>query len=178
MDKFTEAANKINKIKNKYHKLHPEVKQEYFKVYDEDITEEKKNIINNYLKEISFKHLMTYCFIKLERLYKYNVEFLKEIIDIYIKTYTEKEFIKNNNEISLINNSVREAVNKINEIKKKYYKTFPEVQYNRVNEENISSDKKDIISKYFINFSFIKLMLYCGFPNLETLYKFDVDFLK
>ena len=45
---------------------------------------------------------MTYCFIKLERLYKYNVEFLKEIIDIYIKTYTEKEFIKNNNEISLI----------------------------------------------------------------------------
>ena len=42
MDKFTEAANKINKIKNKYHKLHPEVKQEYFKVYDEDITEEKK----------------------------------------------------------------------------------------------------------------------------------------
>ena len=178
MDKFTEAANKINKIKNKYHKLHPEVKQEYFKVYDEDITEEKKNIINNYLKEISFKHLMTYCFIKLERLYKYNVEFLKEIIDIYIKTYTEKEFIKNNNEISLINNSVREAVNKINEIKKKYYKTFPEVQYNRVNEENISSNKKDIISKYFINFSFIKLMLYCGFPNLETLYKFDVDFLK
>ena len=48
MDKFTEAANKINKIKSKYHKLHPEVKQEYFKVYDEDITEEKKNIINNY----------------------------------------------------------------------------------------------------------------------------------
>ena len=178
MDKFTEAANKINKIKNKYHKLHPEVKQEYFKVYDEDITEEKKNIINNYLKEISFKHLMTYCFIKLERLYKYNVEFLKEIIDIYIKTYTEKEFIKNNNEISLINNSVREAVNKINEIKKKYYETFPEVQYNRVTEDNISSDKKDIISKYFINFSFIKLMLYCGFPNLEILYKFDVEFLK
>ena len=60
---------------------------------------------------------------------------------------------------------MREAVNKINEIKKKYYKTFPEVQYNRVNEENISSNKKDIISKYFINFSFIKLMLYCGFPN-------------
>ena len=41
----------------------------------------------------------------------------------------------------------------------------------RVPEDNISSDKKDIISKYFINFSFIKLMLYCGFPNLEILYK-------
>ena len=87
MDKFTEAANKINKIKSKYHKLHPEVKQEYFKVYDEDITEEKKNIINNYLKEISFKHLMTYCFIKLERLYKYNVEFLKKICRYLYKNF-------------------------------------------------------------------------------------------
>ena len=34
-------------------------------------------------------------------------------------------------------------------------------------EENISSDKKDVVGGYFINFSFIKLMLYCGFPNLE-----------
>ena len=117
-------------------------------------------------------------FSNLETLYKFDVEFLKKIVDIYIKTLTEKEFIKNNSEISLINNSVREAVNKINEIKKKYYETFPEVQYNRVTEDNISSDKKDIISKYFINFSFIKLMLYCGFPNLEILYKFDVEFLK
>ena len=67
MDKFTEAANKINKIKNKYHKLHPEVKQEYFKVYDEDITEEKKNIINNYLKEISFKQLDDLLFYKIRK---------------------------------------------------------------------------------------------------------------
>ena len=63
---------------------------------------------------------MLYCgFPNLETLYKFDVDFLKKIVDIYIKTLTEKEFIKNNNEISLINNSVREAVNKINEIKKK-----------------------------------------------------------
>ena len=40
---------------------------------------------------------MLYCgFPNLEILYKFDVEFLKKIVDIYMKTLTENEFIKNN----------------------------------------------------------------------------------
>ena len=54
MDKFTEAANKINKIKNKYHKLHPEVKQEYFKVYMMKISQKKKKYYKQLFKRNFF----------------------------------------------------------------------------------------------------------------------------
>ena len=54
---------------------------------------------------------MLYCgFPNLETLYKFDVDFLKKIVDIYMKTLTENEFIKNNKaetSIKIENNNCR-----------------------------------------------------------------------